>query len=113
MIIKHGALDPFCSDHKPIYDALYSVRHTPSVYKRLLWGFNNSNFELFRLKLGGGINYLNMINSTDNFNECEHNFMGTFMQLAKMCICNITAIVRNRGCIMKIRKQIRTRKRIH
>ena len=97
---------------------LNSVRHTPSVYKRLLWDLNNSNFELFRLKLGD-IDLLNMINSTDSTNstdECVHNFTETFMQLAKMYICNKTVIVRNRDkpwMHNEIRKQIRIRKRIH
>ena len=42
-IMKHGVLDPFCSDHKPIYACLNSIRHTQSAYKRLLWDFNNLN----------------------------------------------------------------------
>ena len=43
LIMKHGVLDPFCSDHKPIYACLNSIRHTQSAYKRLLWDFNNLN----------------------------------------------------------------------
>ena len=48
--MKHGVLDPFCSDHKPIYARLNSIPHSQSAYKILLWDFNNSNFEIFRMK---------------------------------------------------------------
>ena len=115
MVIRHGVLDPLCSDHKPIFACINSVRQAPSVYKRLLWDFNNSNFDLFREKL----EEVNISDAIDDINDVDKSvqvFTETFMEISKLDIDNKTVTIRNRDkpwMHNKIRKQIRIRNRIH
>ena len=114
MIINHGVLDPLCSDHKPIYACLNYTLHSSPVYKRLLWDFKNSNFDIFRFKLEE-VNWENLMTGC-SLDECVSLFTNTFIDIAKTYLTNKTVTIRNRDkpwLHNEIRKQIRIRKRIH
>ena len=115
MVVRHGVLDPLCSDHKPIFACINSVRQTPSVNKRFLWDFDNSNFDLFREKLGE-VNIADTIADINDVDKSVQVFTETFMEIAKLNINYKTVTIRNRDkpwMHNEIRKQIRIRKRIH
>ena len=115
MIISNGVLDPLCSDHKPIYARLNYNRHRLPVYKRLIWDFNNTDFDTFRMKLEE-TNWENLLTNIVSLDECVHLFTKTFIDIAKTYINNKTVTIRNRDkpwLHNEIRKQIRIRKRMH
>ena len=81
MIISHGVLDPLCSDHKPVYARLNYNRHRSAVYKRLIWDFNNTDFDTFRMKLEE-TNWENLLTNIVSLDECVSLFTKTFIDIA-------------------------------
>ena len=94
-ILKHGVLDPLCSGHKPIHAFLNTSKHSPTVFKRLVWNFNDANFDLFRSELLK-IDWDNVINSHDDIDASVESFTDIFMNIAKQCLPNKICTIRGK-----------------
>ena len=51
LITQTGTLDPFCSDHKPVYTTLTFQKIPRTTYKRKIWIYEQGNYDAFRNSL--------------------------------------------------------------
>ena len=115
LISKHGVLEPICSDHKPIYNACLKFPHekTPS-FRRMVWDFKNTNFDLFREKLSN-TNW-DFIDEYDNSDTITDMFTEKFIEVVQSTIPNKECYIRIKDkpwMHNEIRKQIRIRRRVY
>ena len=109
---EKGALDPFCSDHCPIFMSTSFVQVPKPCYSRKIWSYDRGDYDLFR-------NTLRESNwNIDNISidESVSLFKTNILQAADHAIPNKTAIIRPSDppwMHNEVRKEIRTRNKMH
>ena len=111
-----GVLDPFCSDHKPVYVILKLKKKCGSnvTYKRKIWNYDRANYEIIRNTLQAFD--WNSITDKNDIDECVDSFTKTLMSIAADHIPNYICTVRTMDkpwMANNIRNHIRKRKRDH
>ena len=109
---EKGVLDPFCSDHCPIFISTNFIQVRQPCYERKIWLYDRANYTLFREKL-------NVCDwTTDNLtvDQCVTQFANNILISADQAIPNKNVTIRPRDppwMHNEIRKEIRLRKRLH
>ena len=109
---EKGALDPFCSDHCPIFMSTSFVQVPKPCYSRKIWSYDRGNYDLFRNTLRES--NLNIDNIS--IDESALLFKTNISQAADHAIPNKTAIIRPSDppwMHTEVRKEIRTRNKMH
>lgn len=113
LVLESGVLDPFCSDHKPVYACLDLAMNKVSTFKRTIWDFRNANFGTFRDKLGE-INWLEILGNDPE--TAATQFTDVLLRVAKETIPSKSVTIRQGDkpwMHNEIRIEIRKRKRLH
>ena len=109
---EKGVLDPFCSDHCPIFISTNFIQVRQPCYESKIWLYDRANYTLFREKL-------NVCDwTTDNLtvDQCVTQFANNILISADKAIPNKNVTIRPRDppwMHNEIRKEIRLRKRLH
>ena len=115
LCLHSGVLDPFCSDHKPVFVCINHCKHRLPAIKRLVWNYNLGDYNKFR-EILAGIDWHSIFQSHTNLDEIVDTFTSKILEIAKTCIPNKFCIIRPRDKPWMngaIRREIRKRRRIH
>ena len=113
--VHTGVMDPFCSDHKPIFTCLdFKIKHSQS-FKRKVWKYDEGDYDKFRFELSK-ISWTEIF-SNETTLECKAlTFTNILLNIASLCIPNKTCTIRPNDkpwMHNEIRHEIRIRRRIH
>ena len=114
LVTESGVMDPFCSDHKPVYGCLDLTVTKSTTFKRTVWDLQHANFELFRENLIE-VDWDEVV-EVDDPDTAAIRFTETFMEVAKQSIPSKTCTIRQGDkpwMHNQIRTEIRRRKRFH
>ena len=115
LITQTGTLDPFCSDHKPVYTTLTFQKIPRTTYKRKIWIYEQGNYDAFRNSLKT-MNW-DLITSDDHsIHESVTLFTNKLTNTAQEHIPHKQCTIRTNDkpwMTNTIRRHIRKRRRIH
>lgn len=112
-VLSSGVLDPFCSDHKPVYVCLNLTVTKGTSFKRTVWDLKHANFAMFRQKLSQVDWDAVLKNSSD---QAAEKFTEILMNAAMETIPSKTCTIRQGDkpwMHNEIRTEIRRRRRLH
>ena len=115
LITQTGTLDPFCSDHKPVYTTLTFQKIPRTTYKRKIWIYEQGNYDAFRNSLKT-VNWDLIISDDHSIHESVTLFTNRLINTAQEHIPHKQCTIRTNDkpwMTNTTRRHIRKRRRIH